>query len=378
MAIFIIYSTIISIYLKSNEKFTVPSLVGIPNNMVLLIFLYFFSKSYGIAGLMVATLIAFFTQIIIQMPEFLRQGYKFTLFLDVNDKYVKKILPLAIPVLLGTAVRQINVIIDRTLASTLSTGSISALHYANRINLLILTAIVLPIVTVFFTKLSKDSSNEKNKNFSESITFANNLIILIIIPITIFILLFSPLIVTVLFERGKFVSHNTVMTSTALKYYSLGLLGFGISELFNRAFYSLHDTKTPLKCGFIAVIINIIFNFILIKYMQHNGLALATSISGIVLAILLIFSFKKVSRFDMKNIISNLYKVIFSSAVMGIIVYMIYLFFLKNNPYILYNWLSLLILLIVSAIVYLAMCNILRVEQCCFLTNKALKWIRIK
>ena len=80
----------------------------------------------------------------------------------------------------------------------------------------------------------------------------------------------------------------------------------------------------------------------------------------------------------MKNIISNLYKVIFSSAVMSTIVYVIYLFFLKNNAYILYNWLSLLILLIVSAVIYLIMCNILRIEQCCFLTSKILKWMKIK
>lgn len=53
-----------------------------------------------------------------------------------------------------------------------------------------------------------------------------------------------------------------------------------IRELLNQVYYALQDTKTPLYVAVVAVLTNIVFNFILIKPMGHNGLALATTISS--------------------------------------------------------------------------------------------------
>ena len=62
------------------------------------------------------------------------KGYRYSRAFSFNDPYVIKVVALALPVMLGSAVQQLNVLIDRMLASGLSEGSISALNFANRLN----------------------------------------------------------------------------------------------------------------------------------------------------------------------------------------------------------------------------------------------------
>ena len=104
---------------------------------------------------------------------------------------------------------------------------------------------------------------------------------------------FSTEIVKVLFEEGSFNSHDTYLTSTALFFYSIGILAYGLKELLAKSFYSLQDTKTPVRNATISVVINIVFSIILVNIMGIGGLALASSISATVTTMLLLISLRK-------------------------------------------------------------------------------------
>ena len=125
-------------YLQSEERFTATSLVGVPFNLIYIVFLILFSSRFGIEGLMVAAVIAALSQFLILIPEALRTGYRYSFKFDIRDKYIKKVLLLSLPVLIGVAINDLNVIIDKKLASRLVTGSISALNFSNKLNNLIL------------------------------------------------------------------------------------------------------------------------------------------------------------------------------------------------------------------------------------------------
>ena len=109
------------------------------------------------------------------------------------------------------------------------------------------------------------------------------------------------------------------MTASALFFYAIGIIGFGLRDILSRVFYSIQDTKTPMINGAIAMILNIILNIILVKYMKHSGLALATSISSIICIILLFISLsKKIGYFGQDKIISVLIKSVISALFMGV------------------------------------------------------------
>lgn len=318
--LFISTSEIAKSFLNANNNFTVPTIMmSIPFNIIVIVSIILSTKTSPYI-LAIGTLLGFASKLVFQIPYIHKYEYKYTTYLNLKDKYIKKSLQLLAPVFIGVAVNQLNAMIDRSLASTLVSGSISALNYANRLNNFVLTLFIGSISVVIFPILSK-LSIEKNKDRMEQlISKSLNSVTLLIMPISIGAIVLAKPIVTILFQRGAFDELATDMTSTALIYYSLGLIAFSFREILNKIFYSYQDTRTPMINASLSLILNIALNIILVRYMGHNGLALATSISGIICIILLFKSLsKKIGYFGQEAILSTMLKSLLASVIMGFI-----------------------------------------------------------
>ena len=264
-------------------------------------------------------------QILIQFPGIKKSGYQYRFFIDIKDQYIKKIFYLILPVLVSIAVNDLNVIVDRSLASTLIEGSISALNYSNRLNSFILAIFITAIATVLFPMLSKEAAKESHETFKKLIRNGVNIILLITIPATVGMIVLTQPVVRLAFERGAFDPVATQMTSAALLFYSLGLVGMALRTFMERVYYSLQDTRTPMLNGIFAVGLNIVLNFILIKSMAHSGLALATSIATTVTTGSLIYGLKKkIGSLGLSKLVKCGFKSLISSLVMGVLVYLTY------------------------------------------------------
>jgi len=151
------------------------------------------------------------------------------------------------------------------------------------------------------------------------------------------------------------------MTSNALFYYSIGMVAIGLQAILSRGYYSMKDTKTPMVIGTIGMIINIILNIILSKYLGIGGLALATSIAAIVTSILMFISLrKKIGRFGIKQISTSFIKILFASLIMSLIAKTSFIY-LKNNVFT--QNISLVIAIIFGVIVYFAIIFFMRIEE---------------
>lgn len=356
---------VLSGYLQSNEIFGPHAIMGIPYNLVFLIGLLFFVSSNNIEMLMVISVIAALTQVLIQVPAVLNTKYKYKPRINLRDPYLRKALILVMPVLIGSAVSQINVIIDKTLASELVVGSMSSLVYASRINEMIITVFVAAIATVIFPMLSKAFSNGDMKEIRAIFKKGVNIILLITVPATVGIMLLGEDLVRIFFQRNAFDAKATMMTSGALFYYSIGLVASALRLMLNKMFYSFQDTKTPMINGAIAVIINVILNLFFIRFMGHKGLALATSLSAIATTILLFIDLRrKIGKLGLAKIALTFIKISIASAVMGVVVYLIYFKFgaLLPDKTIL-ELLSLIGSVVIGMITYALICMVLRVEE---------------
>lgn len=364
----IFFTGIVSIFrgfLQSELRFTESAASNFPFNFVYIFFLIFLSKRYGIVGLMVAGVLAVASQITIQIPGIIDVGYKYKFHFNIRDKYLKKIIILTLPVFIGVAVNELNIIVDRTLASSLSTGSISALNYSNRLNNLILGVFISAITTVIFPLLSKESNNDNISGMKKIMSYGINLILIITVPATVGLIVLVTPIVEIAFQRGAFDAVATLMTSQALIFYSVGLVAMALNLLLTRVYYSLQDTKTPMINGAISVAFNIVLNIILVKYMAHAGLALATSITTTIATFLLLYGLKKkIGSLGTKAYINTFLKTGLASGVMGVVAYLIYhgLYGVLGVSK-LYNLISLLVAVGIGVVVYVVLCYVFKVDE---------------
>ncbi len=218
--------------------------------------------------------------------------YEYQRILNLNET-VRNIILLALPVFIGSSINQINMFVDKTLASGLMEGSVSALNYAGTLITMISGLTVSILITISYPKLAQASSLNDNERFGEILSTGINLISIIAIPCAMGAIIYNELIVQIVYERGAFDATATSMTSSALLYYAIGLFFTSVVSLLTQAYYSKHNMRTPMIFAAIGAIINITLNLILIRPMAHNGLALATSISAIVTMTLLLISFKR-------------------------------------------------------------------------------------
>lgn len=377
--IFISISSVMSAFLQIKNKFIAVGFGSVPYNIVIIVSIYL-STVLGPYTLPIGAVIAMLIQLIFYISFVRRTNFKYIKYIDLKDDNLKKLLYLLGPVLIGVAVNQINALLDTTLASTLVSGSIPALTYANRLNGFVIGIFIASVVSVVYPMLSKLSAEENSDKFIAAVTSSVNIIIVLIVPISVGSIVLAHPIVRILFERGAFNAHATDMTAIALVFYSVGMLGFGLRDILGKIFYSLKDTKTPMTNGIVSVVINIILNLILIRYMGHAGLALATSISSLVCIVIMFISLKKrMGYFGQDKIIRATIKSIIAAVIMGVFVYFTY-----NGLMDMFGTLVIeesnivLISILVGAIVYALLITLFKVNEVNMIINLAKKKLKIK
>lgn len=364
--VFMGLKSIMTAYLQANENFTVTGIVSLPRNIIIIISMIL-SIKFGPYSIVYGTVIAIVSEFLIQVPFAIKEDYKYKLYVNFKDQNMKKVILLIAPVLLGVAVNQVNAMIDRSLATTLTEGSVSALNYANKLNEFILAMFVTAITTVIYPTLSKLNFDSKKEEFNKVIVNSVNIVSLFVIPISFGAIIFSKQIIEILFQRGEFNSIATEMTSTALVFYSIGLIAYALRNIVTKVFYSMQDTKTPIKNGILMMILNIILNIILINVNGIGGLALASSLSSIIGIILLIIALKrKIGDFGISKISKLLIQSIAGSIIMSMLSKVMY--------NIIYNYTSntiiaLFISVIIGVFVYFSIMLIMKVEEVVSIKN---------
>ncbi|KGJ50153.1 integral membrane protein MviN [Clostridium sp. NCR] len=374
--VFIGLSNLMTSYLQIQGNFTIPGMIGFPNNIIIITSIILSAVTGNIYILAIGTLIGMLSQFLFQVPFAIKKGYKFKPTIDFKDEYLKKMLWLVMPVLIGVAVNQINAMVDRSLASGLEDGVITALNNANRLNGFVMGMFIATLGAVIYPTLSKLSTENNKEKFAESVANSVNCVNLLVVPASVGAMILATPVVRILFERGAFNDRSTTLTATALVFYSVGMVGFGLRDILGKVFYSLKDTKTPMINGIIAVVLNIVLNIALVKVMGHGGLALATSLSAIICIILLFISLKKkIGYYGQDKIRSTFIKTVVASLVMGVVTYFVYkfLFGILGLGFI-QEAISLGVSIAIGGAIYLALIIVFKVEE----VNMAIDMIKKK
>lgn len=192
---------------------------------------------------------------------------------------VKTMLLLMAPAALGSSVQQLNLLVDTIIASTIP-DAVSYLYYADRLTELPIGMIGVAVATALLPMMSRQIKAGEITAAHFSMNRAIEIILLFGLPSTFALLVIAEPIIHVLYERGEFSAHDTAATYTALMAFAVGLPAFLLVKIFAPGFYASHDTKTPFKIAMICVVVNLALNLSLIQFIDHVGMALATSLAS--------------------------------------------------------------------------------------------------
>ena len=297
--IFFVGGLIFSSILNARERFVAAQLTGLPLSVAEITAAVFLSRHYGIHAQAWGIIAAGALQVVILFP-FLRGSFSYKPTIELKDKYLKRLLVLAVPAILSMAVNELNHIIDRMLASGLNDGDITAMTYAFKLIMFMMGVLVVPLTTVSFSKLAKQAIKSSPSQVIPQVRQSIKLLLALMLPVVIICAVENQHIIRFAYGRGKFTEQNVHVTGYVFLFYVIGVPFFGLRDLMNRVYHAFEDTKTPMYIAVISVAINICLNIILRHFMGVYGLALATGIAALAGVMLLFYKLrkKKVGLFD--------------------------------------------------------------------------------
>lgn len=308
--------------LNTKKVFFIPALAPALLNLTIIFVVIAFSHRFKDALVVVATGVTLggLMQFLFQLPSFFKSGYDLSLDFYFRHSGLKKISFLVMPATMGMAVAQINIFVSTILASYLPQGSITYLYYSMRLVQFPIGIFGVAMGMAVLPMLSEHSSKGDKEMMREDISFSLRLLFFITFPAMAGLIALREPIVNLLFQRGVFDYIATVGTAEALLFYSLGIWAIVGVRVMTASFYSLHDTKTPVKVAVLAMITNIILSILFMKFLNHSGLALANSIASIVnLTMLSIMLRRRLGRIDGHRILNSILKSSIASTVMAIL-----------------------------------------------------------
>lgn len=312
----------------------------------------------SIKNLILITVIASFIQVIVQIPWLLKHKFKYRLMLNY-DKNIKFLFKVGVPLLMGTFASQFNNIIDKSIASTLPEGSISALSYAFKLESLPHVIFGYAIVTVAFPYIAKIYNQNRDELF-DFVQSTNVYIAIIMVFSTAYLIFMRKEVVTVLFGYGNFDNIAINNTAIALAGYCVGLAFLAIKDIYIRVFYTINDSKFVMNITIVSVLINLVLSISLVKYFGIFALSFSSSIAA---AISTLISYKKVKKVigahSKKKVMKDMIKIVTASVIA------VYPMSLLNqyvvNTLALNRFISLLLVSVIAALIYFILVYIMRI-----------------
>lgn len=274
--------------LNAQQHFLLPALapslynVGIIGGALLL------SPRMGIHGVAVGAVVGAALHLVAQLPALRGRGARYSFSLGLADPDVRTVARLMGPRVLGLAVTRVNFWVNTNLASSFGEGAVSALDYAMRIMVLPLGVVAQAVGIAAFPTLAELVARDELDEVRRTLARTLRAVLFLALPASVGLLALRIPIVRLLFERGEFTAQSTVSVGWALAFYAVGLTGHAGLEIVVRAFYALHDTKTPVLVGSAAMALNVVLSIALSRlfdrlgWLPHGGLALANSLATVI------------------------------------------------------------------------------------------------
>lgn len=353
--------------LQSLDEFNIPAALSVVSNTIIIIYYIFFNDRLGVYGLTAAFLLGWAMQAFMQLPSLWKKDYHFRPDFRFRDDGLRRIGKLMLPVMVSTWIQPINFVINSRFASLLPNGEQNgtALQYANTLYTIIVGVFVLAIANIIFPQLSRMTGEEGKEEFGKTVKVTLRSMMFLLIPMMAGLMVLAEPVVRLIYQRGQFQAEDTLLTSTALFFFSVGMAGYGVQTILSRAFYANQDGKMPFLSGVVSISVNWILCSILLEPMGLGGLALAAALSTTAAAaVLFVPAVRKYPGILDGSLVSQLTKML--AAAMGMVALVLgsYRFFAARlGGSLLMQVFSLGVAVCIGVAVYMMLAWVLRIEE---------------
>ncbi len=307
---------------NAHQKHFAPQLLTVCNSLIAIILMYFFVPEYGIYAVPVIGLAGWVVQLFFQ-GYCVRKQFRYKFYINLKDPLLRSMIVLALPVIVATAAEQINLSVDNVLASSIGTGSVSVLNYAQKLFNLLNGTIATAIITVSYPVFSRLYAEKNKKLLIENINKYFNIIMVIMIPIMALCMIFREEIVRVVFGRGAFEEGSVYLVGSVFMIYVAAIPFAALKELVTRIFYIYGESKLPMIINALCIAINISLSIVFVRYFGLEGIVGGTVIATAFACIIEIIAFRvKFPEERQGKIFScrQLWKYIVASVIMSLMV----------------------------------------------------------
>lgn len=273
--------------LEGQDLFTLPALAPIIYNTATILGAVVLGPVVGVYGVAIGVVVGAVGFLLLQIPGLVRSGMRYSLSIDPRTRGVGEVGRLLAPRLVGQAAFQLNFIAVTNLAWRTGEQSVSALNYAWQLLMLPHGVLALSVSTVILPTLSRLWQAGETAAFRATLGNALRPLLFLSLPAAVILFAFRSSIVQTLFQTGAFSAESTALVAAPLSFLAAGLVSYALVEALTRAFYAMHDTRTPVVAGLIIIVLNIGISIALLDRLGYLALALALSVSTTVEAIIL-------------------------------------------------------------------------------------------
>ena len=348
--------------LNSHERFGPFASTSIYFNLCQIVAMLFARRFFPTAGHALAWAVTLSG--VIQLVRLLYYLRKYSIPLAITrprlTPEVRRLFRLMVPGIMGAGVIHVNLFADIIIASLLPVGGVSALYYADRLFQLPLGVVGIAVGTALLPLMTKAVTQKREPEARDYFNRALEYCLFLTVPAAVALALARLELITVLFQRGAYTAVAAERTAPALAFLALSLPAYVCVKIFNSAYWSRQDTRTPVKIASMMAIMNIGVAFFMTHFIDAAGISFATGLAGWLQCWLLVGGLKTnpIAQFDarLKRAVPRIFA---AAGLMGVAVlalqYTLHPWFFGSQ---LHKLAALLLLIGVSALVYFAAAHV--------------------
>ncbi|MDD5561504.1 MAG: murein biosynthesis integral membrane protein MurJ [Candidatus Omnitrophica bacterium] len=311
--------------LNSLKNFTVSAFAPCLLNISIIICALLLGE--GIRGLATGILLGGLLQLAVQVPVLYKKGFHFKPLFNFKHPGLIQVKRLMLPRLASSGIYQLNNFVDSIFGSFIAIvgdGGVAVLYFAYRLIQFPIGIFSNALSQAVLPTFSTQALEQDRESLKLTLSWALRAVFFALLPTSaIFMVLANPL-VSALFGGGKFDFNSRLLTGNALFFYSIGLSAYGGTKILQSCFFALKDTVTPAKIAFLTLVMNVIFNAILMFPLKIGGLALATSFSGIITFLFLFFILsRRLDGFGERKIFYSFLRILAASSCMAAVSFLV-------------------------------------------------------
>jgi putative peptidoglycan lipid II flippase len=343
--------------------------------------------SYWLA---VVVLIAGVIQVSVLLPALRQVGFRFKFATNFWTPAIKQMLLLSLPVAMGAGVLQISVFLDKGISYALMVhvdqqqhpitslkifgnvirlpmelGALRRLDIAQLLYQFPLGIFAIALATAIFPGLSADALEKDRYHFRSVLRHGIEASLWEGLPASAGLILVAEPAVRLMFQHGQITYHDATLIAKSTMVYAAAIWAFSLLQIINRAYYALHDTRTPLVMSIVNILINLVVEIPLLWKMGESGMAVGTVVSFAVQALVMLWMLdRRIGGLGLRQSLAPIAKMLIATTVMGVACYGLKISPLYPHFIGRFGWaIQLFMLLGVGASVYLGACSLLGVTM---------------